>query len=75
VDVVTFPDGTKLEREGMRQGILQVFDELTNHHKRPPTMSEMLDLLDGTPIHYIRAFLSVAGKRLTDGRALRWPRG
>lgn len=63
-------EGTYPTREDMRECTLQCYDELHKEHGRPPTMKEILDLT-GVPIHFVRAFLGVASKRLTDGRQLR----
>lgn len=66
----TLPDGTVTTREDMRECTLMVFEELKREHRRAPTMNELVEIT-GVPVNITRAFLAVAGKYLTDSRALR----
>lgn len=69
----TLPDGTVTSREAMRSCTMDVFDDFVRTLKRPPTIKELVDV-SGVPANITKAFLAVANRRLTDGRALRYQR-
>ena len=66
----TLPNGQITTREDMRECTLIVFEELKRELGRAPTMHELVEVT-GVPVNITRAFLAVASKYLTDGRALR----
>lgn len=58
------------ERETYRECTLFCYDELLKEFGRPPTIQELTELT-GISIPITRAFLTIAGKPLTDRRWLR----
>lgn len=57
-------------REEARECTLQCYEELKRELGRPPTLKELVEL-SGISIPVTRAFLTIAGKSLSNPRALR----